>query len=357
MKKEDYYSLARERLLDFSSRDATATLSKEQGVLGLTRLLMCLDELEIGNEGLFLIALPDFTFTRNLNRWNVGIPNGCIITLGKTSPTFIPIDFRPNCCGVVIVKLQEEVKDYDYYVKRYYEFLDSNKFMDKDDFNRRNHFIGLYHEKTENAFYGLVHGSFEYIKYSMYNEHSNQLKKRTAKKNILGNEFVYLLGDAADEYYDDYLKLEKQSIEYREKIAEKVFGTGDVTFHMLHEGFFNKHTLLIGGYVSDTPFKCPMMLAPEVGMPMFSVENPVTQINNSFYCAPHGGGYGLSNVITAKAIGKEYLLNLSNGSKIITNNIIDLPFYYRYNVDKLWSDKYNIGKVDHELLPIYNFKI
>jgi len=126
---------------------------------------------------------------------------------------------------------------------------------------------------------------------------------------------------------------------------------------MIHEGFWDKHTLLIGGYVSNTPFKCPMMLAPQVGLPIFSVENPITQINDSFYCAPHGGGYGLSNVLTAQSIGKEYLLNLTSGSKIITNNIIDLPFYYRCNVDALWSDKYSMGKVVHELSPIYNFKI
>ena len=183
MNKIDFYNMAKEKIIDFSSMDPTAVIAKEQAILGLTRLLICMDSLGIDSKEVGLFALPDFTYTRNMNRWNAGFPCGCIITLGVINPAFIPIDFRPNCCGVIFVKFQEEIKEVSFYVKKYHEYIFSHDEIDKTDFNRGNHFIGIYKDKVNNDYYGLIHSSFTFAKKFMHSDHNEQLYQN-AKKRI-----------------------------------------------------------------------------------------------------------------------------------------------------------------------------
>ena len=357
MNKMSFYNMAREKIIDFSSKDPAAIIAREQGVLGLTRILMCMESLGLDSSDVFLVALPDFTYTRNMSRWNAGFPYGCIITLGKTNPLFIPIDFRPNCCGVIFVKIQGSIGDGINYVKKYHEFINRNDEIAKTDFNRRNHFIGIYEDKLTGEYYGLIHGSFAFIKKAMYSEHNERLYQITKKQQILGSQFLYLQGKEAEEYYNEYMCMEKKSIEYRRQIAEYIFTDCKIIFHGIHEGFHGKNTILLGAYASCIPFEYPMMLSPEMNLPIVLSNIPVELGKNKFFCAPHGGGYGLSNVQSAEHMENEYLLKFGNGSKMITNNIIDMPFYYRNNVDEVWCSEYRMGMPKQELVPIYNFKV
>lgn len=355
MKNLDFYRLAQDKFIDLSSGDPTAVIAKEHGILGLTRLLVCMDSLGIDIEPVSFVALPDFTYTRNSSRWNAGFPYGCIITLGDSNSSFIPIDFRPNCCGVICVKLNNFVKETDYYIKNFNSLVKNHDEIDKTDFNRRNHFIGIY--KSNNEYYGLIHGSFKFIKEAMYSNHNKELYHRIKKMEILGSEISYLIGNEADEYYNYYLSLEQKSIEYRTQIAECLFPNSEVIFHKIHEGFFSKNTILLGAYADNKPFSYPLMLSPEINLPLVTVNTPVSTNSGSFYCAPHGGGYGLSNVQQAKYVENEYTLIYSNGASMITNNIIDMPFFYRKNVGEIWCERYKMGEIERNFQPIYNFKI
>ena len=77
-----YYNESIKHFIDLSTKDATANIAKEHGIIGLTRLNICMEKLDLDISNNFFIALPDFTYTRNALRWNAGFPYGCIINIG-----------------------------------------------------------------------------------------------------------------------------------------------------------------------------------------------------------------------------------------------------------------------------------
>jgi len=359
MNKCDYYSLAIKKFIDFSSNDPTSSIAKEHGIIGLTRLLMCMDSLNLDLEETLFVAMPDFTYTRNPSRWEAGFPYGCIISLGKTSPLFIPIDFRPNCCGVILVKLSGDARDADYYVKRYKELLCKKQEINKTDFNRRNHFFGVYLDIQNKEYYGLIHGSFSFAKEQLYVEKNLILGENANTFEAIGSKITYLFGDSAERYYEQYLQLEKKTAHLREEIAEFLFPHSDIVFHKIHEGFLNNNVILLGAYADINSFSCPIMLSAESSLPLVNIEVAIDLMKGEkIFCAPHGGGYSLMNVRSASRVsGNEYILEYTNGSKMITDNIIDLPFQYRGNVINVWCNQYKKGHACKELFPLFNFKI
>ena len=173
--------------------------------------------------------------------------------------------------------------------------------------------------------------------------------------------FRFLKEDNALLYYNEYLKYEHKSAYYRELILKELFPDSVVIFHRTHEGFMNIGTILLGAYADVNPFACPIMLAPEENLPIADI-NSTVNINSSLklYCAPHGGGYALSSVVDAEKIDEEsndYLITYTNNSKMLTNNIIDMPFYYRTDSADKWCGKYKKGRIVDYLTPIFNLKI
>lgn len=157
------YNKSLKNFIDMSSGDPTAIIAKEHGLMGLTRLIMCMDKLGLNTDNNYFIALPDYTYTRNALRWNSGFPYGCIIYIDQIEP-FIPIDFRPNCCGVVFAEISEDDYDLVKLKNTYHSLLHSYSDLDSTDFNRRNHFFGIYRNEQTNKYYFLIHGSFMFAK-------------------------------------------------------------------------------------------------------------------------------------------------------------------------------------------------
>ena len=137
-----YYNESIKHFIDLSTKDATANIAKEHGIIGLTRLNICMEKLDLDISNNFFIALPDFTYTRNALRWNAGFPYGCIINIGQTIP-FIPIDFRPNCCGIIFAEVPNQDYDIEQIQKKYLEIINSYDDINPNDFNKRNHFFRL----------------------------------------------------------------------------------------------------------------------------------------------------------------------------------------------------------------------
>lgn len=354
------YSKSLKNFIDMSSGDPTAIIAKEHGIMGLTRLIICMDKLGLNTDNLFFIALPDYTYTRNVFRWNAGFPYGCIICTDQTEP-FIPIDFRPNCCGIVFAEIPEEDFDLIKLKNTYHSLLHSYSDLDPTDFNRRNHFFCIYRNEKTDKFYFLIHGSFMFAKNGLYSEKNQGLIAQKKTMDILGTPFNYLCGYEAIQYYNNYLHHEKLSNFYRELILKTLFPEAKILFHRTHEGFMDIGTLLLGAYADYNPFSCPIMLSPDENLPYVSINNPV-ELGDSkkLYCAPHGGGYALSSVVDAKKnemIENEFIITYTNNSKMLTNNIIDMPFSYRNDSADKWCSLYKKGNVTETLKPLYNLKV
>lgn len=355
-----YYKTSIEHFIDLSAQDATASIAKEHGLMGLTRLNMCMKKLGLDISNNYFIALPDFTYTRNALRWNSGFPYGCIINIEQSTP-FIPIDFRPNCCGIIFAEIPKQDFDIGEIKKKYFELMHSYDDIDPSDFNRRNHFFGLYHEEKTDTYYFLIHGSFSFVKKNLYSEKNNVLLSNACSIDILDMPFYYLKDDDASLYYAKYLNFEKLSMQYRELILKKLFPNAKILFHRTHEGFMDIGTILLGAYADVHPFKCPIMLSPEEDLPITDITEPVEiSSTKSLYCAPHGGGYALSSVVTARKYDEsdnDYLITYSNDSKMLTNNIIDMPFYYRTDSADKWCNQYKKGRIVDKLKPVFNLKV
>ena len=361
--KENYtetYTKALNNFIDLSSQDITAQIAKEHGLVGLARLEICLKELNIGENAAHLIALPDFTYTRNKLRWDAGFPYGCIIKIDNPHQNFIPLEFRPNCCGVILCEIPKLEYDILALKKQFEKILDKNNKIDTNDFNKRNHFIGVYKSIDNEKLYALLHGSFKYIKNNLYTERDNKWKNKIKSMKIMDRDFLYLIDDDAKQYYLEYKNYETESSILREAIMKELFGENIQTiFNDTHEGFKDINTILLGAYASDNPFHCPIMLSPNDNLFYVSIDNSIVLHNqNKIFCSPHGGGYELLLADKYSKINSgDYLLQYPNNCKMITSNIIDMPFNYRNNSVQLWKDKYNVCQIVLELIPIINLKI
>lgn len=356
------YLCALNHFIDYSTGDPTSVLAKEHGIIGITRIMSCMEKLGMDQDKIDLIALPDFTYTRNKLRWNAGFPYGCIVKFGRDLPPFIPLDFRPNCCGVALAVMDTFEETPDILQKKYYEIVLSHSAIDKSDLNRRNHFMGLYYCSENKKYYFLIHGSFNFVKNALYFERNKELMSVSKTEIIMDEPFSYLIDYHAKEYYEGYLEHEYLTMYYRDLIIKELFPHAKIVFNQTHEGFYDLHTLLLGAYTDNSPFSCPIMLAPERDLPFISITKPIPLKDESIlYCAPHGGGYSLYEVSSTQRLNNtlhaDYILTYPNNSKMLTDNVLDMPFVYRVNTVHHWCDKFHMAHELCRMTPVFNLKI
>lgn len=364
MYTEDYfYSKAIHSFIDYSSNDATSTIAREHALFGLSRLISCLNYLGYPYEDVRMIALPDFTYTRNPSRWEAGFPYGCIIHIPQYEIPFVPIDFRPNCCGVTFAEIPTFNESLNDFRNRYFNVIRKYSKVDQKDLNRRNHFFAIYHNMQNNKYYCLLHCSFKFVKHALYSEH-NKLLEGIKTYNFLSHDFHYLLGKEAEEYYHMYLQLEKETMALRARIIHELFNNAHILFNRTHEGFMGINTYLLGAYADCIKFTYPLMLSPDSNLYVINVNREIELCSRkSIYCAPHGGGYALDSIVSAQSFSniegntEEYILQYPNNCLFLTNNILDMPFNYRNNTVYDWCSKYCIAETKEVLLPIINLKL
>jgi hypothetical protein len=270
MNKNDIYALASRSIHDYTSRDATSIILKEYAIMGMCDIISSLDEIDLLGKHTTMFLLPDFTFSRNDLRYKSGFPYGTIIHIDSKNTPYVPIGFRPNCCGITFVKLnsfdevavEHRLSD----VKK--EFCD----LYSDDLNRGSHFVGIYVDDISGEKYGLLHGSFNSVKSGindipgLYMDKTNYWDSSIRHYSRQGAKFPYLLGDAALEYYHAYVEHELFTKNMRYKLSKFIFPDSDVIFNETHEGFYDANTLFMGSYVSRTLFSNPIMLNPNTNL-------------------------------------------------------------------------------------------
>lgn len=355
----EYYNKARNSIIDMSSKDVTSIIALERSYVGVTRILICLEKLGISEGNCYMTALPDFTYTKHEDRWKAGFPYGCIFNIKSNNIPFVPLDLKPNCCGVIFAEIAPLNDDLYSLKKRLYDTISNYEKIDETDFKRGNHFIGIYEHL--NKYYLLIHGSLDYVKSKLYNDRNEQLLKKVRKYNILGTDFCFFIDDEAELYYHEYLKCEKTTIQYRELLAKKMFPEANILFNMTHEGFFGINTILLGAYASNLPFSCPLMMSPGTDLSLINVTKPINISDKKIYCSPHGGGYAFCEVSGIKKvsinISSEYILTYPNGLELLSDDILRLPYYYRTNTDECWCKQHNMGSIVNKFRPLINLKI
>lgn len=365
---KNLYQNAIDAFIDLSTKDVTATISKEHAIIGLNKLLNCYSENGIVHDQVRIVALPDFTFTRNQLRWKSGFAYGCLILLQPNVDPIIPLDCRPNCCGVILTKIPKWNENRTEFCQRLLEIINSYERIDLDDFKRRNHFVAILKDEGDNYF-ALFHGSFASVKRDtdylpgLYSEKSSYWNEKTRAASKF-NDFKYLIGEDAQEYFQVYKKHEEFTLKQRELVFDDLFEKNhEVVFNETHEGLYDSNTILMGGYASKEAFNCPVMLSPESDIPIVENTHTIKELSkgncqSDLYCSPHGGGYSWTYVATAKiekGTGHEYaeLTMSENQSVMYCDNIGDMPFQYRTNVATYWTEEKNAGHIKSNLQPVF----
>ncbi|MCC8046976.1 MAG: hypothetical protein LIP12_16085 [Clostridiales bacterium] len=361
--EEDFYSLAVKNFINFSSGDATSVIARDHGLIGFARLLACLHYCGIECEETHMIALPDFTYTRNLNRWAAGFPYGCVISLPQTSIPFIPIDFRPNCCGVIFAEIPSFTYELGDLRKCYIQIRRQHENINENDLNKRNHFLGIYESRNTQKLYVLLHCSFKFVKERLYSEH-NAFIDGVKSFDYLSGTLQYLTEKSAESYYKEYVAFEKETLPLREIIIQELFPDSHILFNRTHEGFFDISTILLGAYADNESITYPLMLSPEKDLYVINSYKKIKIGCRDILCAPHGGGYALASVSSANSYyndlstnNETFLLGFENNCSFLTNNILDMPFNYRNSTIYDWCERYNMATVTDVLRPIINLKL
>lgn len=366
MDKLSIYEYANKNIIDYTGQDSTANILKEYAVYGMYNLLSTIDEIGGNVETTKLIALPDFTFSKNDHRWKAGYPYGSIIYIDTNNIPFMPLGFRPNCCGITMCKISKSSIDPTVIMKKVQNLSNLKLDLSNDDLKRGNHFIGTYYDNTKDEYYAIIHGSFSFVKSGYHNlpglyiDKTDYWNKKKKIYNTKYTSFEYLIEDAACEYYEVFNNFEKITKENRKKITEFIFEGCEILFNETHEGLFNFHTIALGAYVMDHPFLCPIMLSAETDMPIIKINNAISSFQNvQIFACPHGGGYLLSNIKDGHYIVNDscYELTYTNNARLITSDIRNLIHTYRTNTDRIWVDTYNLGSYEKNLITLNNFKL
>ena len=365
MNKMEIYERAIQSIVDYSSGDITSCLIKEYAIKGMYNLLSCLDDIGIGGKETKLIALPDFTFSRNDNRYNSFFPYGSIIHIDTPEEIFIPLGFRPNCCGITMLELAKPDENIDRIKTRLSTLAKLDLGIASDDLNRGNHFIGIYKNLSTSQMYAIIHGSFNFVK-SGYNDIPGLYIDKTDYWNdklCVYNEndvyFPYLIGDNAIHYYNSYMHHEQATKELRKKIAHHLFPNSSVIFNETHEGFYQYNTITLGAYIKNIPFTAPIMLSTESDLSIINTSRPLTDISSNIYACPHGGGYALKYVVDGlyNVNTHIYKLQFENNAVMETTDIRKLIYDYRTNTDLIWSGTHAFGNIIDRFVTIYNLKL
>lgn len=363
-KKLSIYEKALNSIVDYTNNDVTAHLMKEYAIKGMYNLLSCLDHVGIQGDYTRLFALPDFTFSRNDFRFKAFFPYGSIVHIDAKEP-FIPVGFRPNCCGITMLKLSSADVDIDKIKERIVTLVSNNHDVSTDDLNRGNHFIGLYKNLISDSFYAIIHGSFSFVKSGykdipgLYIDKTNYWDKELHIDRINGVEFPYLIGDVAKTYFNAYIEYEKITKELRAHISQHLFPNSRIIFNETHEGFYDMNTITLGSYICSHPFSAPIMLSAESDLSIVNISRPLSDMPYDIYACPHGGGYALTHIVTGMydQDTQIYKLRFTNDSITETKDIRKLIYDYRTNTDIIWTEQHKFGTVESKYATIYNFKL
>ena len=323
------------------------------------------------------IGAPDATVTRNPGRWLSGFGYGGLL---RWSGDFVPLEAKPNGCGLLMVGLERNPKQ-DVVAARL-ERLERQGLSVDDrkisfDIRHSNHFAELCHpDEQARAAMGwtgpvaLIHSSGSEFRGptelgpGLYWDESPALKTMALQHETPWGPLWVVEGAAARTYQQETQRVHLFQMDRRLALAQALFGKSlTVLFHGMHQGLIEIGTIALGCYLHDgngngrapfvqTPAKVfPVTLSADLpiwlieGLPALSDQvidslgwdlSELTKTArgwlNSAHLVPHGGGTAfptLTDVSVTEQGARRLFSGLLPDGPVEFRSCRDLPFSYR----------------------------
>lgn len=349
--------------------DAAASLCLANMRYGLAKL-HCLQEALGWPADAAFIATPDMTITRNANRWASGFGYGGKIVWGDGTRDLMPLEVKPNCCGMLVGGL-EEIPEPGELLENLHRLEQDQVLLDgipvEWDFQKSNHFVDVYRvvpqadlDLPPYAF--IVHGSGSELRGEnprgdgLYWDHSPALRRKAMRVETPFGPVLALVGEEARAYYRYYREVLDFTLRRRALAARRLFGPYRPIANLCHQGLGHSNEILLGCHtVGNEPDQLyPMVLRADLrayllrGRPNLSAET-IARLGfeerarelgqYERLCQgnvlPHGGGYRLPAIEgvlhSEDRNGTRYfhLRQTGTAGPLVVSGVKELPFEYR----------------------------
>jgi hypothetical protein len=386
-------SLAKSRIVSFSTNDASAKLSRLNTQYGLGKIIYALLKRGASPESVYCVFGPDAGVTRNAKRWKSGFGYGCLIRWAGADELGDDILFpqvRPNACGILVVVVSRVPTPHELLGK--IQAFEGKKTKINGvslhwNMGESNHFIEVrrveesrWEGVRDGDYVALIHASPNELKAELYDFKIWERKGGNWEETPLGKVFV-LEGPLAREYFAVYQRIEQCGRAKREFVARELFGDIRVISNATHQGLSEINVMRLGLYDSTDSSTCPggEPIFPVVlrwdlpvylvrGKPNLSLKqirrkgvkrgfaNFLSQIN----ILPHGGGYALPvHLEDYEVIQWEgaRLFQFSRGNGLyLMSNPSAMPFNYRGLKVYKRIMELGLGEQIATLQPVYTLK-
>jgi hypothetical protein len=398
MDRQTLLQRATEHIFSTGLDDSGARLGLANMKYGLAKIHLAQKAHGLAPDATFITA-PDLTVTRNLNRWRSGFGYGGRITWGDGQQEWIPLDLKPNYCGMLAGGL-DQLPTLDTLLQRVHTLQADELSIDgmplKWDFGESNHFINVFRVASllDDRFllpYAFVmHGSGGELRGEtawgdgLYWDRSESLRR---KADILETPFgrLHLLtGQTARDYYafcqrvDDFVK------KRRLLVAQRLFDDLTLYSNVAHQGLASMNDMVLGTYLMRDGEDAVFPLTLQAGLPAYLVKGRPNLSDTvierlgleeraqrlglydrlrSANILPHGGGYTfphLRDVLSVIEMGQERYFELSlgtDGSRQYVSDVRDLPYAYRGTEVVERVVELDLGELVARLTPLYVLKI
>jgi hypothetical protein len=395
---ERLLSLAEERIFSLGVDDSASRLSYTNMRYGLAKIISALLERGTDIGETFCVLGPDATITRNIERWNSGFGYGCFIHWpgeGYTREKVIFPEVRPNACGMILAVIDGKPQSKKELLSRICEVKERELFIGgvpiQWDLDKGNHFIET-HLVEDSRWDGMPIDSHTALIHTSISEFKSQLYGFEA----FGGRWVdtpfggcYVLeGEAADEYFDRYKRLEVLSREKRRLLLTEIFGDCMVVCNPIHQGLSASNVVRLGVYDSTENSTCPsntplFPLALRWDIPVYLMrgfqnlspgvmaqlgflgraeELGITDLMENMNILPHGGGYELVKPLreledvhrTKRGL---YRIVAKGERPLVFLNPRGLPYTYRGEVVLRAAEEHGLGESMAELRQVCSFKV
>ncbi len=381
--------------------DSGARLGLANMKYGLAKIHLAQEALGLPPDAIF-IAAPDLTVTRNLNRWRSGFGYGGRLTWGDGQQEWIPLDLKPNFCGMLTGGL-DRLPALDTLLQRVQTLQAEELSIDgmplKWDFGESNHFINVFrvtpllphpHTPTFLPYAFVMHSSGGELRGEtawgdgLYWDRSESLRRKAEILETPFGPLRILTGQAAREYYAFCQRVDAFIQKRRLLVAQRLFDDMTLYSNVAHQGLASMNDMVLGTYLTREGEDAIYPLTLQAGLPAYLVrgcpnlsdavikrlglEERARRLGlydrlRSANIIPHGGGYTfphLREVLSVIEMGQERYFELSLGtdeSRQYVSDVRDLPYAYRGMEVVERVVELGLGELVARLTPLYVLKI
>ncbi len=395
--KEKLLKEAENRIFSLGLGDTASVLSLVNTRYGLAKIIHVLRNYGIDTTGTFSVLGPDATVTRNYDRWISGFGYGCIIHWPGKKYSGVKMIFpevRPNACGMILAILNEALSHADV-LESIHETKNKDLCIEgvpvEWDLNKGNHFIEVL-SVTMSKLDSLPIGSY----LALIHTSASELKQQLYLFENFGGRWedtpfgkCYVLeGRDANDYYNQYKKLEAFSMEKRRILLSEIFGDCEIICNPIHQGLFDTNVMRLGVYDSTDKSTCclnapifPLALRWDLPVLLMRGNQNLSQETIDrlrFYekaeelgliefirnvnILPHGGGYRFNiaykEIKSVQLHNFRYFKMLTREDRLfIISNPREVPYTYRGREVLQKIKECALGEPLAELKQVCSFKV